>query len=342
MSEAAIRIKQKALAAAQPLNVHLELTYACNWRCVFCYNPRHFDRRRLDAAEWAAVLDDLRALGTMTVTLTGGEPLAHPEFFEIAQAVRERHFALRVFTNASLIDDAAADKLAALLPLAVEVSIHGATAEVHDRTTGKPGSFDAALGGVRRLRARNVNVIMKTPVTRGNEHQLDEIIALAASLDLPLQLDPHLTPKDDGDVSPVSLTASVETLRHIAELAHANGGDPFTERTRGGSNCGLGRITLAVDPEGNVYPCMQWRHRSIANVRETRLRDAWHTSPVRIEAAAASVAANDRLLDSGGAIGEFPYCPALAMQETGDPLTPDANFELRAAIAAEVRSRRAS
>src|SRR6266545_3605449 len=137
------RLKQKALAAAQPLTVHLELTYRCNWRCVFCYNPRHFDRAALSADEWIAVLDDLRVLGTLNITFTGGEPMAHPEIFRILRAARERAFVVRLFTNATLIDDAAADELAALNLLAVEISIHGATAEVHDQATARTGSFDA-------------------------------------------------------------------------------------------------------------------------------------------------------------------------------------------------------
>ena len=109
------------------------------------------------------------------------------------------------------------------------------------------------------------------------------------------------------------------------------------ERTTGGANCGLGRITLAVDPEGNVYPCMQWRHRALGNVRTTPLRELWHASEVRREAADVSTRVNDRLVAEGGAISEFPYCPAIAMQETGDPLVPDRGFRLRAEIAAELR-----
>src|SRR5947207_1591546 len=132
------RYKRNALALAQPLSAYLELTYRCNWRCVFCYNPRHFDRAGLSAAEWIAVLDELRRLGTLTITLTGGEPLAHPEFFEIATAARERAFAIRVFTNGALIDEAAADHLARLDPLVVELSLHGASAATHDAATGTP------------------------------------------------------------------------------------------------------------------------------------------------------------------------------------------------------------
>ncbi len=33
-----LRAKERALAAAIPLNAQLELTYACDCRCLFCYN----------------------------------------------------------------------------------------------------------------------------------------------------------------------------------------------------------------------------------------------------------------------------------------------------------------
>jgi MoaA/NifB/PqqE/SkfB family radical SAM enzyme len=335
------RSKLRALQLAQPLTVQLELTYACNWRCVFCYNPRHFDRTRLSAGEWIAVLDELRALGTLTIALTGGEPLAHPEFFRIAEAARQRAFALRILTNASIIDDAAAERIAALAPLAVEVSIHGATAEVHDAATGRRGSFDAALAGVDRLLARNVPVLMKTPVTRMNEHQIDELLALAASRDLPLQIDPHITPRDDGSLEPLAYAASPAAVRRVLDLGLGSGAIPSVERTRGGANCGIGRITLAIDAEGNVFPCMQWRVQPIANVRTARLREVWHSSAVRNDAAAASVRVNDALLDAGGALATYPFCPALAMQETGDPTIPDEAFRTRATIAAELRARTA-
>ncbi len=177
--------KQRALALSVPLSAHLELTYACNWRCVFCYNPRHSDRRRLTVDEWRVVLDDLRALGTLTVTLTGGEPLTHPEFFEIAAAVRERALALKVYTNGSLVSDEIAGRLAVLRPLAVELSLHGATAEVHDGTTARPGSFAALLRGIERLRARGLRLLIKTPLTRLNEHQLVQLIALVSGWDCP-------------------------------------------------------------------------------------------------------------------------------------------------------------
>lgn len=330
------RVNQRAMWLAQPLSILLELTYSCNWRCVFCYNPRHFDRRRLSAAEWDVVLGDLRALGALTVTLTGGEPLTHPEFLEIAKAVRSRAFALRVFTNGSLIDDRMARELAGLNPLAVEMSLHGACAETHDKTTARPGSFDALLSAVDRLKRHGLRLLLKTPLTRLNETELDGIFELARRLDVPLRVDPTLTPRDDGDSAPLNYRASSAAVARLMRMMYPSGPRAM-ERKLGDLNCGLGRVTMAIDPEGNVFPCVQWRQTSLGNVRQTRLRDLWQASPVREEAAEISRRANDKLVELGGAVSQFPYCPALSHLLTGNALVPDEGFISRAITAARLR-----
>jgi MoaA/NifB/PqqE/SkfB family radical SAM enzyme len=102
-------------------------------------------------------------------------------------------------------------------------------------------------------------------------------------------------------------------------------------------NCGLGRLTLAVDPEGNVYPCLQWKKTSLGNVRRTRLAELWRTAPLRAQAAEVARAANDAVLALGEAVARFPFCPALALERTGDPLVPDERHLLEAEIAHRLR-----
>ncbi len=334
---ASSRLKMAALERAQPLSACLELTYRCNWRCVFCYNPRHHDRRGLSPAEWCVVLDDLRALGTLYVALTGGEPLAYPHFLAVARAVRERAFALRILTNGALVTDALAGKIADLRPLAVELSLHGATAETHDRATATPGSFHTMLQGLERLLAREVGVVLKTPLTFLNESEIAGMRRLAEERGVPWRIDPVLTPRDDGDPGPLAYRASAEATERVFRELAAVGQLPQEERAEGGTNCGLGRTTLAVDPEGNVFPCMQWRRAPLGNVRDTPLRDMWAGSDERLTAAAVARAANDRLVEAGGALASFPFCPALALQRTGDPLVPDESHRARAEAAERVR-----
>ncbi len=322
----------------QPLAAYLELTYACNWRCTFCYNPRHSDRSRLTTEEWIDVLSDLRALGTLSVTLTGGEPMLHPGIREIARSARELRFVVRLFTNGSLLNESTA-RFLRKESISVEMSLHGATPAVHDRATARPGSFASLAGAVAILASARVPAAIKTPVTSLNEHELDAMIELAQTWGLPHRLDPTITPKDNGDLSPLELTASLPTRRRIARMEVETGAVTApVSRVEGGTNCGLGRTSLAIDPEGNVFPCMQWRHRALGNVRQTRLRELWPSSPVRQEAARVAVEANSRMLALGGAASAYSFCPALAFQETGSATTPNETFLERAELAAEVRS----
>lgn len=333
------RLNARALAAEQPLMASLELTYACNWRCVFCYNPRHHDVAPLSCAEWLAVLDDLRELGVLTVSLTGGEPLAHPGFFAIARGARARGLAVRVLTNASLVDERIADELAALLPAAVETSLHGASPSTHDGTTGRPGSFAAMWAGVDRLVARGVRVQVKAPVTRLNEAEAAGMIAMVGARGLPYALDLSITPRDDGDLGPLSWAATEDGMRALLALPEYPALRSARGRSPGEPNCGVGRIALALDPEGNVFPCIQWRHAPLGNVRTTRLRDLWRGSTARREAAETATRATERLLSIGGDVAAAPFCPALAHQLAGDALAVDAATARRARLAAEARER---
>ena len=109
------------------------------------------------------------------------DPLRHPDFFRLARAARERAFAVRIFTNGERVDEANADWLAELRPLGIELSLHGATAAVHDAATRRPGSFAQVWRAVQALQSRRLPVVLKTLLTNANASQLDTIIALAAA-----------------------------------------------------------------------------------------------------------------------------------------------------------------
>jgi MoaA/NifB/PqqE/SkfB family radical SAM enzyme len=332
-----LQLKTHAARHAQPLSANLELTYRCNWRCVFCYNPRHHDRRGLSAEEWTAVLDDLRLLGTLFVALTGGEPLAHPGFLDIARAARARRLAIRVFTNGSLVTEEMADALADLQPLGIELSLHGADAGTHDRATGRPGSYAAFRQGLERLHRRNVPLLVKTPLTSLNEGELEAMVALVEGLGVTHRIDASLTPRDDGDPSPLRLRASRAAVERLYALLARRGALPGADHPAGGYNCGLGRLTLAIDPEGAVYPCLQWKRTSLGNVRERPLREIWKGSPARQDAAQVALDANEAMRAAGGPVSRFPFCPALALQNTGDPFRPDDFHTLQAEAVARAR-----
>ncbi len=320
------------------LVVLFELTYDCNYDCVFCYNDRSLAGRKLELDEYLRVLDELAALGVLNVVLSGGEPMVHPHFFDIGAAAKERGFVVRVKTNGHLLRGEALERMMTdVEPLAVEVSLHGATAATHERQTRVPGSFERLVDNLREARDAGLRVRINSTLTRFNEGELDAMFALAAALGFPLTVDPDVTPRDDGDRSPLALAASDDALRALAGRGLVPGVHHEACDTRTDKHCGAGSSALCIDPVGNVYPCVQWR-RAAGNVRDGALSALWRSSPVLAEVRALTVDVK-RMVQSHDAGAFMGFCPGTAESLGGDPLAPYLNARRRSDAALVVRGK---
>jgi MoaA/NifB/PqqE/SkfB family radical SAM enzyme len=301
-----------------PTGAQIELTRACNLRCAFCYKSSRTDTQQLSLDEWRRVLANLRTLGTLSVSFTGGEPLLYPEAIEVMREARRLGFMVSLLTNGTLVGAAEADALAALLPTTVEISIHGAQPTPHDSATGVGGSFDAAMKACHLLRERGVRIALKTPVTRWSAPELGAIRELAESWGVLWRTSWDLTPAEDGSARPLAFAP--ETVDAGAPGRKA--GYEVPARISGQSVCRVGRAGVAIDPEGNVFPCLRWRHVSMGSVRTSSLTEIWRTSATRLDAARAAREANEWLVAQGGVAARTRFCPALAIQHGGGPCSP--------------------
>jgi len=308
---------------ALPMNALWEITYACNHKCAFCYNCPERGHRELGKDQIISGLNKLADLGCIFLVLTGGEPLTRPDFFDIAWAGKRLGFALRIYTNGYLVDEVVARKMKELMPFEVEISFHGSNPESFDKLTGVPGSFHRVLQGIKNLRNLDLKVNLKVPITKWNQWEIREIQALGASLGCHTEFDPVITPRDDGDTSPLALQADREFLDKLwspeyADVTHEEAPMPRND-TAVEANCGTGRSTIALDPYGNIYPCVQWR-RSAGNITEVEdLRSLWLHSPVLNEVRRIAVEIPKTTLKTCES-GEFcSFCPGVAEVQTGDP-----------------------
>jgi mycofactocin biosynthetic radical S-adenosylmethionine protein MftC len=197
----------------------LELTYACDLSCFYCYNDPGRKGSPLSLAQYRTLLEDLASMQTLFLMLTGGEPMMHPRFFDIGRMTRELGFVVRVRTNGNTLTSRNVERLQNEVdPYMVEVTLHGADAGTHDRQTRVPGSFDRLIRHLRYARSAGLRCGMITTPTAWNEHQIEEMMALSDELDIPLRFQGPVGPRDNGDTEPLSIQPSPETWDRVEAL----------------------------------------------------------------------------------------------------------------------------
>ena len=142
-----------------PTALSVELTAACNQRCSHCYNAWRAEGNRsperMETSVLLSLLDRIVAeLGLTRLTLSGGEPLLHPDFRSIVDHLRARDLELFLITNGTLVDDEVARFLAPRFG-SVQLTLAGAEAASHDAICGA-GSYDRVIAGLDALAAAGV------------------------------------------------------------------------------------------------------------------------------------------------------------------------------------------
>lgn len=332
-SQVVARLLGRAMKELHPVSASMELTYACNLHCLFCFNPvvRKGQERTTPAPapgapllsyeEIVGVLEQLQEMGILYLTLTGGEPLLHPRFWDVAYEAKRRAFAIRLFSNGTTIDEGVADRLVDLAPNCVEISVHGATSGTAEALNQVAGSHERLLAALGLLKERGIRVFLKAVVTRLTAPEVPGIQALADGFGFPLYLDMVVTPSDDGDLFPLDLRATDDQFRDVLRnrTRYTIGSSPF-EQPISGLSCGLAMGTLHVDPYGNVQPCIQWKE-SGGNVRRQSIQEIWTASQVFEEARAANRKIAE--LRAAGDDALCGHCPALSKLRHGDVTRPE-------------------
>ena len=307
-------------------DVTLELTYRCNLDCFFCYNDRGKPGTPLSLEQYDRLLHDLARMQTLFLMLTGGEPMVHPHFFDIGRIANELGFVTRIRTNGhSLTAKVARRVVDEINPYCVEVSLHGASAEAHERQTRVAGSFDRLVRNIRTSLDAGLRMSVVTTPTAWNEHEILGMFDLCDGLGVPLRVQGPVAPRDNGDTEPLSIRPKDETWR-IAEreamsrkqaryykdavvnidVSRDSGGDEL-------ATCGVGVAGVDIDPYGNVLACMHLQSPA-GNIHDQSIEEIWNHSPLFSRARKRAVDAAKQFVDIPvRQMGASVYC--LAVEE---------------------------
>lgn len=170
-----------------PLIGTFELTARCNLGCRMCYirrdaGDRDVARQEVSGAAWIRMAEEARAEGLLFLLLTGGEPMLRTDFWDVYEALCGMGFIVNLFTNATMIDAAAAARFARRPPGKAVVTIYGASAETYGAVCRNPVAFDRAVAGTKRLVDAGIHTEVRATVCKDNVRDLEAIDVLGQRL----------------------------------------------------------------------------------------------------------------------------------------------------------------
>lgn len=285
-----------------PHLVHIEITYACNGKCVFCYNPSRnipFDKGRVDQ-----IVKSIYESWVPHVYLIGGEPslLGVKQLNEYIELLAD-HSSVTIVTNGLLFLDGLSNRLAC-----IGIPIHG-NQETHERHTLVSGGYSKMIKNVNRYVKAGFDVRCIPVLTAWNFDQMYEVIRLASQLGMESIFvdrfeDGGLGNKKSSELKPsqeqfrVALTQMIQARNDFGIAVGFGTAIPYCldERLIAENmfaNCGVGITFAAINPNGDVRICNQSQivygnvlTESIEQIwKKDRLRKfrnlSWVTEPCR-------------------------------------------------------------
>jgi AdoMet-dependent heme synthase len=164
--------------------VFWEVTKGCNLRCIHCRASATELSSPTDLPTRTAlgIIDQIAEAANPILVLSGGEPLYRSDIFQLARYGTDKGLRVALATNGTLVTKDVARMIVDSGVKRVSISLDGADAQTHDSFRGIPGAFDAAVAGLRNLKALGMSVQINMTIARHNAKQLPQVLELARTL----------------------------------------------------------------------------------------------------------------------------------------------------------------
>lgn len=246
----------------------LELTEACNLKCVHCYGqfgqPKIDKKHNLKTEKWKEIINKLIQYECRDIQLIGGEPMAYRDFYEILEYAHIQGMKrIDVFTNGTFIDENSI-KIFKKTGASIRVSVYGHNARIHDGITKQEGSFEANKRGLQLLKANNIPTSIAVVVMKENEKYVKNIKDYIISLGHKYNGYDVIRPSCISDKMNHSITdISLLNSRYNTKPEFWTSRSSFIENHFYNS-CWNGKI--AITSKGNILPCIFARDEIIGNI----------------------------------------------------------------------------
>lgn len=293
-AEASIYGNMNAITTPWLQNLQIELTDACNERCIHCYlpNSRKDKGHALSTEKVIDVLKQYREMEGLKVVFSGGEILLHKDLFKILNECRSLNLMILLQSNLLTLTPEYLNCIKTLDVFNVQVSLYSTDENIHDSITGHKGSWRKTKRNLELLVENDIPAMISCPVMQNNFSTVRELQHYADGLGVDLYFDYMMMAQSDGSSDNLNarltleqtcdmINLSLETKPQFADtIAKASSIEELLKKTfaRRWSVCRILSAGMCIDVDGSVYPCPGWNGMKLGHIDSSTLADIWLNS----------------------------------------------------------------
>jgi len=351
---------QRPFISGAPFLVVWDITYQCNLKCKHCYASAGKPlENELTTEEAKNAIDKLERASVPIIAFSGGEPLVRKDIFELTKYANDKGMYVAVATNGTLITKEKAKQMKEAGIGFTQISLDGATPDMHDNFRGIKGVYDKTIQGIKNCVNEGFFVNIAATATKYNYKEIPKLIDLCDELGVNWFMLYNFVPtgrgefivqndlepsereqllknlwkklKNGGNVNVLSTAPQFSRVALEAEIgenskivpthfANPSFSDKLVNLAEFIGGCGCGRFYCAIRPNGNIDPCVFFP-LTVGNIKNDDFEKLWKNNLILKQ-----LRNKDTLEGNCGKCNYRYYCGgcrARAYGYTGNYLAPD-------------------
>lgn len=279
-------IKEKMLLALDSetyregtgIEVTLELGNFCPLACLHCsQDAGPFRSNNLTLKKAKTIVKEAKMMGADTLAISGGEPICSQLLIPICRFAKALRFRVYIYTAGSMIEnhslvpiaDSLAHELEDIRIDRIIINLQAARPELHDRITGRCGSFANAVQTIKKLVALSLRVEIHFVPMKLNIDEIPQVVRLAGQLGVAQMNVIRFVPQGRGERNRKLLEPEMETYHKLSEVLTHIGARPTVPvrisegfafmHLKSTYRCMAARGKLTVSGDGTVCPCSAFK-----------------------------------------------------------------------------------
>ncbi|MBI3123052.1 MAG: radical SAM protein [Ignavibacteriales bacterium] len=263
-----------------PISCTIEITNTCNLKCMHCYHGSSLNHKIeiLDISDLENIFSQLYELGTIVITLTGGEFFLRNDYVQILNCLSKYDFLIQIFSNGILLGKEERKVLDMYGVDLVQISLYGTDEFETELRLNK--KFEKAYENLIDSKQNNfTSAVVLTPYL-SNYPFIQSVSRKLKKENIKYSFNIGLFPSRDFSTDNLKQSvdydkAYLEKLSKIGEVLK-----PKKRKSINIRPCNAGRTIIHIDYNGNVSPCIAWPEY-VGNIKECPISNMYNSEKMQ-------------------------------------------------------------